>query len=269
MVVKGILGLRLVGLLRQGLGTSKEERVIGALWGEGRVQRLKMIKRCLLIIGDWVVGLRVSMDKHMWSDEETEAFVGFMEEFVLEGIFGRDRATGAAAVSGCDAHEQVNEKQEDQSLRMDEFDLSANPMTNGSPPPQGAASSSEAAATSGKISSKKKKQMSILERMAEHVQVSTEAQGKHVHILADAISGFNDKFKMIGLGLTISETRLVAGCIFTAAAFYLKVVGHMDLLEGDPYLKQRLRLRDSYITTLNMDFLSVFRVWDDFPRFQL
>ncbi|XLR32309.1 hypothetical protein S83_060209, partial [Arachis hypogaea] len=114
----------------------------------------------------------------------------------LEGIFGRDRATGAAAVSGCDAHEQVNEKQEDQSLRMDEFDLSANPMTNGSPPPQGAASSSEAAATSGKISSKKKKQMSILERMAEHVQVSTEAQGKHVHILADAISGFNDKFKM-------------------------------------------------------------------------
>eukprot|EP01018_Ginkgo_biloba_P000377 Gb_39797 [translate_table: standard] len=31
----------------------------------------------------------------------------------------------------------------------------------------------------------------------------------------------------------------------------LKVAGHKDLLEGDPYLKQRLRLRDSYITTLN------------------
>uniref|UniRef100_A0A0V0I604 Phosphoenolpyruvate carboxylase n=1 Tax=Solanum chacoense TaxID=4108 RepID=A0A0V0I604_SOLCH len=28
--------------------------------------------------------------------------------------------------------------------------------------------------------------------------------------------------------------------------------GHKDLLEGDPYLKQRLRLRDSYITTLNV-----------------
>nr|AAK58635.2 phosphoenolpyruvate carboxylase isoform 1 [Hydrilla verticillata] len=31
----------------------------------------------------------------------------------------------------------------------------------------------------------------------------------------------------------------------------LKVAGHKDLLEGDPYLRQRLQLRDSYITTLN------------------
>lgn len=33
---------------------------------------------------------------------------------------------------------------------------------------------------------------------------------------------------------------------------YLQTAGHKDLLEGDPYLKQRLRLRDSYITTLNV-----------------
>ncbi|XP_073150946.1 phosphoenolpyruvate carboxylase-like [Henckelia pumila] len=32
----------------------------------------------------------------------------------------------------------------------------------------------------------------------------------------------------------------------------LQIVGHKDLLEGDPYLKQYLRLRDSYITTLNV-----------------
>ncbi|KAG4169363.1 hypothetical protein ERO13_A12G086300v2 [Gossypium hirsutum] len=32
----------------------------------------------------------------------------------------------------------------------------------------------------------------------------------------------------------------------------LEAAGHKDLLEGDPYLKQRLRLRDAYITTLNM-----------------
>ncbi|KAJ6850892.1 phosphoenolpyruvate carboxylase 2 [Iris pallida] len=32
----------------------------------------------------------------------------------------------------------------------------------------------------------------------------------------------------------------------------LQVAGHKDLLEGDPYLKQRLRLRHSYITTLNV-----------------
>ncbi|XP_010542308.1 PREDICTED: phosphoenolpyruvate carboxylase 1-like [Tarenaya hassleriana] len=32
----------------------------------------------------------------------------------------------------------------------------------------------------------------------------------------------------------------------------LQIAGHKDLLEGNPYLKQRLRLRDSYITTLNV-----------------
>lgn len=31
-----------------------------------------------------------------------------------------------------------------------------------------------------------------------------------------------------------------------------QVAKHKDLLEGDPYLRQRLRLRDSYITTLNV-----------------
>ncbi|KAJ6956089.1 phosphoenolpyruvate carboxylase 2-like [Populus alba x Populus x berolinensis] len=34
--------------------------------------------------------------------------------------------------------------------------------------------------------------------------------------------------------------------------FLLQIAGHKDLLEGDPYLKQRLRLRDAYITTLNV-----------------
>ncbi|GAB2274729.1 Phosphoenolpyruvate carboxylase [Dionaea muscipula] len=32
----------------------------------------------------------------------------------------------------------------------------------------------------------------------------------------------------------------------------LEVTGHRDLLEGDPTLKQRLKLRDAYITTLNV-----------------
>ncbi|KAL0399464.1 UNVERIFIED_CONTAM: Phosphoenolpyruvate carboxylase [Sesamum radiatum] len=32
----------------------------------------------------------------------------------------------------------------------------------------------------------------------------------------------------------------------------LQIAGHKDLLEGDLHLKQRLRLRDSYITTLNV-----------------
>ncbi|KAK1397169.1 Phosphoenolpyruvate carboxylase [Heracleum sosnowskyi] len=32
----------------------------------------------------------------------------------------------------------------------------------------------------------------------------------------------------------------------------LQIAGHKDLLEGDPYLKQRLQIRESYITTLNV-----------------
>ncbi|EPS61605.1 phosphoenolpyruvate carboxylase, partial [Genlisea aurea] len=34
-------------------------------------------------------------------------------------------------------------------------------------------------------------------------------------------------------------------------ALILQVAGHKELLEGDPYLRQRLRLRDPYITVLN------------------
>lgn len=32
----------------------------------------------------------------------------------------------------------------------------------------------------------------------------------------------------------------------------IQVAGHKDLLEADPYLKQRLKLRDAHITTLNV-----------------
>lgn len=32
----------------------------------------------------------------------------------------------------------------------------------------------------------------------------------------------------------------------------MQIAGHREILEGDPTLKQRLRLRDSYITTLNV-----------------
>lgn len=30
------------------------------------------------------------------------------------------------------------------------------------------------------------------------------------------------------------------------------MAGHKEVLEGNPYLRQRLRLRDSYITTINV-----------------
>ncbi|CAL0323589.1 unnamed protein product [Lupinus luteus] len=57
--------------------------------------------------------------------------------------------------------------------------------------------------------------------------------------------------------LLVSEELLPFGERLRAAyeetkSNLLKVAGHRDILEGDPYLKQRLRLRDSYITTLNV-----------------
>ena len=45
--------------------------------------------------------------------------------------------------------------------------------------------------------------------------------------------------------------QLRANCLETKNML-LQFTGHKDLLEGDPYLKQWLRLRDSYITTLNV-----------------
>jgi len=33
---------------------------------------------------------------------------------------------------------------------------------------------------------------------------------------------------------------------------FVQIAGHKDILEGDPYLKQGLRLRNPYITTLNV-----------------
>ncbi|XLR44214.1 hypothetical protein S83_028874, partial [Arachis hypogaea] len=61
----------------------------------------------------------------------------------LEGIFGRDRATGAAAVSGFDAEEQVNEETEDTAVGFDESDMSPYPDNGGGPAMQGQASQSE------------------------------------------------------------------------------------------------------------------------------
>ncbi|RYQ83416.1 hypothetical protein Ahy_B10g102104 [Arachis hypogaea] len=106
-------------------------------------------------------------NKRMWSDEETNAFVGFMEEFVahptkfyspgkpfplfhwLEGIFGRDRAMGAAAVSGFDEEEQVNKETEDTVVEFDESEMSPHPDNDGGPTMQGQASHSKAGVSVG------------------------------------------------------------------------------------------------------------------------
>ncbi|XLS97650.1 hypothetical protein HN51_040385, partial [Arachis hypogaea] len=124
--------------------------------------------------------------------------------------FGKDRAMGAGAVSGFDAQEQIQEEEEDHCPSLDDFGMSANVSFHEG---QGAGSHSDACAASGS-SGKKWKQNDILERMVEQVQFSTSEQGRNAQVLADAISGVNEKFmvseKLEQLGFDNDEVVQVA-----------------------------------------------------------
>ncbi|XLS91596.1 hypothetical protein HN51_067604, partial [Arachis hypogaea] len=129
----------------------------------------------------------------------------------LEGIFGKDRATGAGAVSGFDVQEQVQEEEKDHCPSLDDFGMSANVSFHER---QGAGSHSDACAASGRHSGKKRKQNDILERMVNQVQFSTAEQGRNAQVLADAISEVNEKFmvgeKLEQLGFDNDEVVQVA-----------------------------------------------------------
>ncbi|MED6197899.1 hypothetical protein PIB30_061160 [Stylosanthes scabra] len=119
----------------------------------------------------------------------------------LGRIFGKDRATGSAAVSGYDAEEQIAEEPEEEDPTMDDYFMSSEPTATGPAdtegiPGQGTASSVDHTTSTRKLSGKKRKQADILERMADEVHESTVAQREHVQILANAISGKNDEVKM-------------------------------------------------------------------------
>ncbi|XLS51110.1 hypothetical protein HN51_011787 [Arachis hypogaea] len=79
---------------------------------------------------------------------------------------------------------------------------------------QGARSHFDACAASRRHSGKKQKQNDILERMVEQVQLFTAKQGRNAQVLADAISGVNEKFmvceKLEQLGFDNDEVVQVA-----------------------------------------------------------
>ncbi|QHO58953.1 uncharacterized protein LOC110279469 [Arachis duranensis] len=116
----------------------------------------------------------------------------------LEGIFGRDRATGAGAVSGFDAEEQVNEETDDTAAGFDQSEMSPPPDQEGVSAMQGQASHSEAGATAGstRLCGRKRKQVDLLERMADQIQQSSTDQRKNAQLIADAIVGVNEKWKV-------------------------------------------------------------------------
>ncbi|XLT44182.1 hypothetical protein HN873_036786, partial [Arachis hypogaea] len=98
----------------------------------------------------------VRMDKGMWADEETKAHP---TKFYTSGKpFPLFHRL------------EVYEEEEDHSSDMNDFEMSVNPSFDEG---QEAGSHSDAG-----------------------VQFSTVAQGKHVQVLADAISGVSEKFKV-------------------------------------------------------------------------
>ncbi|QHN99721.1 uncharacterized protein [Arachis hypogaea] len=116
----------------------------------------------------------------------------------LEGIFGRDRATGVAPVSGFDAEEQVNEETDDTAAGFDQSEMSPPPDQDGVAAMQGQASHSEvgASAESTRKCGRKRKQVDVLERMANQIQQSSTDQRKNAQLIADAIVGVNEKWKV-------------------------------------------------------------------------
>ncbi|RYQ91436.1 hypothetical protein Ahy_B09g097306 [Arachis hypogaea] len=116
----------------------------------------------------------------------------------LEGIFDRDRATGAGAVSGFDAEKHVNKETEDTAFGFDDFEMSPHLGIDGGPAVQGQASHSEAGASRGRTRryGRKRKQADVLKRMADNIQQSFADQRKNAQLLVDAIVGVNEKFKV-------------------------------------------------------------------------
>ncbi|MED6150452.1 hypothetical protein PIB30_072447, partial [Stylosanthes scabra] len=112
----------------------------------------------------------------------------------LGRIFGKDRAIGSAAVSGFDAEEQIGEEPDEEDPTMDDYFMSSEPTTTGPADTQGivgqgTTSSVDHTASTRMLSGKKKK-------MTDEVHESAAAQRKHIHILANAISGKNEEVKM-------------------------------------------------------------------------
>ncbi|KAL4343756.1 hypothetical protein AHAS_Ahas11G0110200 [Arachis hypogaea] len=206
-------------------------------------------------------------NKHMWSDEETNAFVGFMEEFVVDaqradcgqfklGTFKKLALKMLEAFPSCtltakhckNKHKQLKEKYQyaadmlgcsgfgwnhekqcvevdskdvlDKWLKahptkfyspgkpfslfhrlevgFDESEMCPHPDNNEGPSMQGQASHSKADASAGSTRryGRKRKQLDVLERMANHIQQSSANQRKNAQLIADAIVGVNERWKV-------------------------------------------------------------------------
>ncbi|RYR59409.1 hypothetical protein Ahy_A05g025294 [Arachis hypogaea] len=159
----------------------------------------------------------VKMDnKRMWTDEETNAFVGFMEEFVVDGqradcdmfvkfglYFHRHIQPSSIVLAslflcftgwrvylvGIEPQEQVQlvalmrrNRFEDTVIGFNDSEMSPQPDIDERTAVQGQASHSEAGASGGSTRRyrRKRKHADVLERMADHIQQSSADQRKNV-----------------------------------------------------------------------------------------
>ncbi|MED6135752.1 hypothetical protein PIB30_049500 [Stylosanthes scabra] len=197
-----------------------------------------------------------------WTEQETEQFVVFMEELVVEGkradagqfklgafqklvekmnekfpgcgltgrnvklytpgkpfplferlgkIFAKDRATGLEACSGKDAEEDVAPGSTFAAATADglglggkDVDMEDLPAAESEFPNTFSVSfaSSSERNQGHQSATKKSNDAAILSNLAETIKAAVEDQGKHVQILANAMSGVNDQ---VNLGRTLKS----------------------------------------------------------------
>ncbi|MED6171184.1 hypothetical protein PIB30_038414 [Stylosanthes scabra] len=146
----------------------------------------------------------------MLSDEETEAFVGFMEEVLVDGMksdYGQFRPGIFEKLAL-----KMIEKFSNCTLTPKHYVPSQSQGNGG----QGTPSSANHGTLSKRFSGKKRKQTDIIERMADEVHESIEGQREDVKILVDSISQVNLKMseKLEQLGFA-DHVAIYVSCVRT------------------------------------------------------
>ncbi|RYR42574.1 hypothetical protein Ahy_A08g039032 [Arachis hypogaea] len=167
-------------------------------------------------------GRQMASIPRQWTEQETEQFVGRNVTLYTPGkpfplferlgnIFGKDRATGLDACSGKDAEEDVTPGSTFAAATTDGFGLGGDNVDmedlaaaeSELPNTFSASFASSSEKNQGRHSAtKKSNDTAVLSNLAETFKAAVEDQGKHVQVLANAMSGVNEQMKpLLSYGL--------------------------------------------------------------------
>ncbi|MED6215324.1 hypothetical protein PIB30_112459, partial [Stylosanthes scabra] len=119
----------------------------------------------------------------------------------LEAIFGKDRANGGFAMPGADAEETVQES--DLPMKDDDTDmLNLGGQDSDSQFQSSPVRSSSAAKRARTNSTKRTRGEDAMVILAESMKTVVGEQGKHIQVLANALSGVNEE---VNIGRTLNK----------------------------------------------------------------